>query len=828
VQAVPAAAKPTHPIESPLYRLRNLYSCRQEGTGKAVKFVPRPEQEAVFKHLVERPRVPLYIVKSRRLGISTAVDTFEADGAVFSRGWRGLIIDQDQGEATKKMVEIVRFAVDSLPKELLGHYEFNKRNDSELRLRVHGEEESQDSVVFAGISGRGGDCTMLHVSEWGPIAATDPQRSTEIRTGTFPSARLGRRVVETTWYGGKVGDLWDLIKPLLERDPNAEGEIMFFPWHNDPEAIRLDGMVTREVEDYFRTLAGRLGKGFSAEQKQWYAAKKVEQGLFIKREYPSTLEEALEAPVQGTIYGLLLTQLQVAGKIYDFEYDRAFPVYASWDIGWDDSTAVWFWQLRGNRVDWVRYIEARHATAADMANAIRATGIPVAAHYLPHDCGATHAETGSNYVQELTKAGLLHLKPVRQTRDLWIGINQLCDLLPRSQFAKTACAEGIEKLEAYHTKTLAGNVTSAEPVHDASSHCCLIAGTLVTCEQGDIPIERIKKGWKVRLGSTAAQVQWAGYVKDSVTIAFQLSNGSQLECTPEHRIFTTKGVICADSICVGQVFVTSFHPCINHLSTSTAGIRAGFSDYIEEGAIGIGQIGDTTFVSRVIGKISSIFACGQTIMARFQQDLWSGLRVAGGIFNHWSYGRIIHERSGEGPWFISKESRSIERPGRNISGPLQARGNMRADLFTGSFGNTTMEQSRSVGMSIIRMRIPRIIVSKILRLCHRVITPNCTRNRVIGSAVLPIRSNSQNKRDSLVCVVGVSRRRSSTPVYDLTVQHHHCYLANGILVSNSDAARIAAEAINEGMVSDSSMTSKEAARKLRRPLDTLATSGFRL
>lgn len=35
------------------------------------------------------------------------------------------------------------------------------------------------------------------------------------------------------------------------------------------------------------------------------------------------------------------------------------------------------------------------------------------------------------------------------------------------------------------------------------------------------------------------------------------------------------------------------------------------------------------------------------------------------------------------------------------------------------------------------------------------------------------------------------------PVFDLTVEHHHCYFANGVLVSNCDAAGLMAVAYEE-------------------------------
>jgi hypothetical protein len=173
--------------------------------------------------------------------------------------------------------------------------------------------------------------------------------------------------------------------------------------------------------------------------------------------------------MRGSIYGDILTELRVKQAVYPFSHDRGFPVYTSWDIGWDDTTAVWFWQLRGNRMDWIHYIEGRHWTAAIAAQQVRATGIPVAANYVPHDAAHHNSADGATYEGELKKAGVLNLKVVRRVPNLWIGINQLRDLLERSQFNEPGCRLGITALEAYHTpeNKQAGVI---DPVHDWASH----------------------------------------------------------------------------------------------------------------------------------------------------------------------------------------------------------------------------------------------------------------------------------------------------------------------------------------------------------------------
>lgn len=440
----------------------------------------------VLRHLINRPTVPLFVIKSRRLGISTLVGTYQADCSLFWRGYRGTLIDQKQEDATKKMVEIIRFAVDSVDPAILARYIFDKRNDSELRIRLISETESQDRVIFATTGARGGDCSLLHVSEWGPISAIDPERSNEIRSGAFPAARKGRRVVETTWYGGRSGDLWELVKPIMDGNPNAEGHIEFFPWHNDPHAVRSDGEITKEIANYFAALSKDLGKQFTREQMLWYAAKKLEQGMYIKREYPSTLEEALSVPMPGSIYGALIDKLRGQKRIQVFPADTQFPAYTFWDIGMSDFGCIWLVQFVGRDILLLDYVSRTGKNAAWYVGWVREKerehGVTVRDNYMPHDAAARDKGTGKTYADTAKDAGLEKIRIVHRTPDIWLGINELRSLLPRCYIHAVNCAftyedetitipSGLDCLDNYHSKEeTTGGVIREEPVHDQYSH----------------------------------------------------------------------------------------------------------------------------------------------------------------------------------------------------------------------------------------------------------------------------------------------------------------------------------------------------------------------
>jgi len=65
-----------------------------------------------------------------------------------------------------------------------------------------------------------------------------------------------------------------------------------------------------------------------------------------------------------------------------------------------------------------------------------------------------------------------------------------------------------------------------------------------------------------------------------------------------------------------------------------------------------------------------------------------------------------------------------------------------------------------------------------------------------GSAESLSRPHTQQEQSSATRIAGLRRFVSDgETVYDLTVEKHHCYLANGLLVSNSDMFRYIGQAV---------------------------------
>jgi len=453
----------------PIWRINNLYTITTK-EGKVVPFRPMFYQKTINDAIFRKGQKRILILKARRMGFSTDIDVVAFDQAYFNPNYQASIVDLTQGDASEKLKTKCRFAYDKLHPDLKCKLDA----DSSKQLAF-----PNGSTVNAGKNARGGTNQFLHISEWGPIAHEDPRRSEEILTGALPSADTGIIVVESTFKGGKGGHFYELIKRAMETPAEHKTEkdfhFYFFPWHCDPRH-QLKGDVSQidvETSEYLDEKEEELNLKFTPSQRLFYYKTKQEQGIFMFREYPTTPEEAFRAPVEGAIYGDIISKIRAAGKVRNFEWDRSYPVYACFDIGWDDSTSVWFFQLIGREVYWIWHYKDRHVTAGQVAQVMRDTGIPIACYYLPHDGKKTEAATGSSYQGEFEKAGCVNVRVVERCKDIWVGINQQRDLLQRSWIHKDNCDEGIESLEAYHTRTDSSSaIIKKDPVHDWASHDC--------------------------------------------------------------------------------------------------------------------------------------------------------------------------------------------------------------------------------------------------------------------------------------------------------------------------------------------------------------------
>lgn len=186
--------------------------------------------------------------------------------------------------------------------------------------------------------------------------------------------------------------------------------------------------------------------------------------------YESEYLCSFEAPVIGAIYPKELANAKADNRIGSVPYSPGHLVSTAWDIGWGDSTAIWFYQEIGGEFRVIDYYEANGEQFTFYLSILRSKGYDYDTLWLPHD-----AETNGKYAtgKSIAEQGQANGFKVRIAPKLSIedGINQSRQLLKRARIDATKCAHGLECLENYRwgwNDRL--DEPKREPVHDWSSH----------------------------------------------------------------------------------------------------------------------------------------------------------------------------------------------------------------------------------------------------------------------------------------------------------------------------------------------------------------------
>ena len=175
----------------------------------------------------------------------------------------------------------------------------------------------------------------------------------------------------------------------------------------------------------------------------------------------------------GAIYVRQLEQARNAKRVSnDTLWFKELPVYTSWDVGAPLNQKVWIWQLVGDRINYLEALSGSDdcKTPADWAARLKAKQYAYGSHFLPHDACAVN---GGLWQSGLATAGLDGVVPVPRQFSVWDGINLGLSSFVRSFFNESGCADGIDALDAYHSKEERDGVTIKDvPVHDWASHYC--------------------------------------------------------------------------------------------------------------------------------------------------------------------------------------------------------------------------------------------------------------------------------------------------------------------------------------------------------------------
>jgi hypothetical protein len=98
-----------------------------------------------------------------------------------------------------------------------------------------------------------------------------------------------------------------------------------------------------------------------------------------------------------------MAEAREAGRVTSVPHDPSVPVWTAWDLGFTDSTAIWFAQVVGKEIHIIDYYEAASG-GGDLGHYVRelrSRPYVYARHLLPHDAEAKELGTGKSRLETL-------------------------------------------------------------------------------------------------------------------------------------------------------------------------------------------------------------------------------------------------------------------------------------------------------------------------------------------------------------------------------------------------------------------------------------------
>ena len=488
-------------LRSRRWRLNNLYWIEGEtadGTRKVMRFHFNWAQEKFYATLWWL----CCILKVRQLGFSTMIAIFGLDDVLFNENHKFGIVDKTDNDAKKKLAKC-KFAYENLNRPDPDRPDLVKLGAAIKAARplVPPTNEhtmtfggSQNGAIWAGTSFRGDTAQILHVSELGYTSHYYPRKAEELMAGATNAVHKGNHIfVESTFEGGKVGEFYNLIMNGLDNQDKTFDEmtmldyrLYFFTWYKHPE-YQLPGadipqLDKHEIEYYAKVR--KQGIILTKAQVAWHIRKWRANRDNMMKEFPTTIEDCLNAQVKGAIYGQETMRARERGRVTDVGIDHRYGCFTSWDLGFGDFMAIWVGQVVGTQIRWLGYYENHREQLSTYIQWLQKfqedNGTTINMHYVPHDADA-HDKAGRTFKQALAEHGVTNVCVVPRTPDVWVGINTVRSLFDSMWFDRsteydwnklgTRYIGGFYSLEAYaQAEDAASGAIRPVPIHNQACH----------------------------------------------------------------------------------------------------------------------------------------------------------------------------------------------------------------------------------------------------------------------------------------------------------------------------------------------------------------------
>jgi hypothetical protein len=269
-------------------------------------------------------------------------------------------------------------------------------------------------------------------------------------------------------YGMQNPRVWgEVVRPALS---DREGGAIFLgtpAGHNHFfDILQQAKEQTEEGSDQWYWKVAKASETKVVKELELDAAKMQ----MTPEQYDQEYECSFTAAIIGAYYGKLLAALDDENRITRVPYDPALPVHTAWDLGINDSTAIWFAQVyRGGAVNVIDYYENSGVGLDHYAEVLRQKDYHWGDHLAPHDIEVRELGSGKSRLETAFGLGIrFKVIPKMKIAD---GINAARMLIPKCYFDREKCNEGLEMLRQYRQEwDDRKRMFRDQPRHDFTSH----------------------------------------------------------------------------------------------------------------------------------------------------------------------------------------------------------------------------------------------------------------------------------------------------------------------------------------------------------------------
>lgn len=265
----------------------------------------------------------------------------------------------------------------------------------------------------------------------------------------------------------------DAFRPMITRNkgfqmflgtPRAYNHLkeMYEEHVNDPNWYVRNLTVDDTVDEYGERII--TDEDIELERKNGMPEELIQQEYY----------GSWDATIRGAYYSKELQLARKEGRIGSFPLKPEYPVYTSWDLGFDDSTAVWFFQFYYDKIFVVHYYENREHSLQHYAEYLKAFQqkhkCRYSTHWAPHDIEVRELVAGKSRKDQAREFGIMFRTVAAPPKKI-NGIHCVRHMFAKLSFNERDCKLGLKHLSEYRSEFNEKNdVYSLQPKRNSATH----------------------------------------------------------------------------------------------------------------------------------------------------------------------------------------------------------------------------------------------------------------------------------------------------------------------------------------------------------------------